>query len=802
MATVTPDQSAAGHSFQREILRHREVAPRADLIAKEASRLASGCIALIYVLESDPTQVWLQKACSVHDHSIAEKTISATASGVLGTLCRTKKRALYEGNRLAREEYAHLNLRKSLVSLAHFPLLDGGSLVGAIELISQDRPITELDMQAVESMVPQASAALSSALEYENERNAQFHSIARLTELFDLERVFNSTLQMERLLPLITSKIHEIMRVQAANLWMVQDDQLILMHTTGEDPTVSEGAIQKSGEGVAAEAMDLGKSIMVTRAEDPRLAKRNGNITDSAVRSVLAEPISTQGFGVGVIEVINKNDGTPFTEDDFYFMSSLVPTLSNALHNASLLEAERKVETLETLVEVSREITSSLNLDRIIQLVVNGPQKMMTYDRAAVALEHHGKLSLKAISGKSEINNAEPSVKKLREICEWAFHAEAEVYVVQHGSRVEAEREEDRVRFQEYFAATGMRGFYSVPLADEQGRLGVLTFESRSPDFLMEGHFGLIKILASQTSVALRNASLYTEVPFIGILEPLLAKKHQFMEMKAGRRTAYILLTSLIIAFLAFFPLPLRIVGDASVAAGTTMKIQSTIDGIVKKVYVQEGDVVTAGMILADMDDSEFRAGLASAQAKYVTAAAAMNRSLASGGGAEAGIQRLELDYLGAEVSRAKQQLEHTRLRATHDGLVTTPHLEDMVGHKLAIGDTFATVVNTDHAQIDVTIDEQDVPLVEAGEKATVKVESFPTKSFTGTVSILSPVSTAETDKHVFFARVTVPNENGLLRPGMQGRTKISAGWHSAGYVLFRGTAMWAWAKIWNWFGW
>src|SRR5208337_5641101 len=102
---------------------------------------------------------------------------------------------------------------------------------------------------------------------------------------------------------------------------------------------------------VAAEALDLGKSILITHTDDPRIVKRNADLRDGAVISILAEPISTQGFGVGVIEVINKSDGTPFTEDDFYFLSSIIPTLANALHNASLLEAEGKVETLETLVE-------------------------------------------------------------------------------------------------------------------------------------------------------------------------------------------------------------------------------------------------------------------------------------------------------------------------------------------------------------------------------------------------------------------------------------------------------------------
>src|SRR5262249_52553978 len=211
--------------------------------------------------------------------------------------------------------------------------------------------------------------------------------------------------------------------------------------------------------------------------------------------------------------------------------------VSNALHNASLLEAERKVEILETLVEVSREITSSLNLDRIIQLVVNGPQKLISYDRAAVALEQQGKTNLRAISGRAEINTADPGVKRLRSILEWASEADGEVYVVQHGAEVEADREETRLKFREYFEQTGNRAFYSVPLADEQGHMGVLAFESRDPDFLTDTHFELIKVLASQTSVALRNASLYTEVPFIGVLEPLLQRKQQFMATEKGRRT-------------------------------------------------------------------------------------------------------------------------------------------------------------------------------------------------------------------------------------------------------------------------
>jgi hypothetical protein len=59
-----------------------------------------------------------------------------------------------------------------------------------------------------------------------------------------------------------------------------------------------------------------------------------------------------------------------------------------------------------------------------------------------------------------------------------------------------------------------------------------------------------------------------------------------------------------------------------------------------------------------------------------------------------------------------------------------------------------------------------------------------------------------EGEERVFYARVTVPNADGPLRPGMQGRGKISAGWRPVGYVLFRRPAMWIYSKLWSWLGW
>src|SRR5216683_1390276 len=85
-----------------------------------------------------------------------------------------------------------------------------------------------------------------------------------------------------------------------------------------------------------------------------------------------------------------------------------------------------------------------------------------------------------------------------------------------------------RAKFRDYFAETGMHACHVIPLADEEGRLGILLFESSDPDFLAEAHLEMLKVLASQATVALRNASLYKEVPFIGLLGPILQRKTKF----------------------------------------------------------------------------------------------------------------------------------------------------------------------------------------------------------------------------------------------------------------------------------
>ena len=802
MATEKSRPAGLSEDLPSALLRTLEVRPRAQLIAEQAVELLGDATAVLYLVEEDrENQFWNAKAMA--GEVLLDSAVIPLESGTLGVLAERQELVVFSGNELAREDYAHFHTRRTPISLAYIPLIVDEVLLGGLEAVTFAEPISEEDLATLQELCHLAAPCLVSALAYEEERNAQLESISRLTQLYDLEKTFNSILEMDQLLPLIASKFREILNAQAVNLWMVKDEnELLLLNREGEDLSILLGSSQKTGEGIAAEVSDSGEPLLVAEPDDERLKKRNKNTEEGTVSSVIAAPLMSEGNLVGVVEAVNNLDGTRFDEDDLFFLNSISETAAGALHNASLLQSERKVEILETLVRVSTEITSTLNLDRVLKAVVTLPGSVIPYERAAIALEQRGKMQVKAISGMAQINPGDEDVARLREILQWAGLSGEEILVKQRGEEIDDPREETRAKFGKYFAETNMRAFYALPLADDEGRVGVLAFESTDPEFLTEAHLEMIRILAGQATVALRNASFYKDVPFITILEPLLQKKKKFLAVEKRRRALNLAVAALAILFLAVVPIPMRLDGTATVAPARTAQIQPEVEGVVRQVYVREGQKVKQGDILADLEDWQYRSALAQAEAKYETSNSEMNRALASNDGTAAGIARVQAAYWGSEVQRAKERLEKTHLRTPIDGFVATPHVEDFTGRHLDAGDNFAQVVNNSQATVDIAIDERDVALLQQDAKAAVKLEGLPLRTFGGTVGVVSPKSDLEGDQRVFYARVRIADSEGQLRPGMQGRGKISAGWHPVGYVLFRRLAMWIYSKLWSWLSW
>jgi RND family efflux transporter MFP subunit len=301
--------------------------------------------------------------------------------------------------------------------------------------------------------------------------------------------------------------------------------------------------------------------------------------------------------------------------------------------------------------------------------------------------------------------------------------------------------------------------------------------------------------------VAIRNALLYREVPLISLIEPLVRKRTALLRSSRGRGLTYAALAAAVVLILVFCPLPMRVGGNADVAPLHLVTVAAPVDGNVEAVFAHEGQRVAAGDVLGALNDWQWRTDLSAAEARYQEAELVMENDLAHAS-PKAGADRAQTEFLRSEVDRARARLDSAKLRSPIAGVVVTPNLQNAAGQHLDAGAPFAQVLDINSAVVQIAIPERDASLMDAGQPAAIKLDSYPQRIWHAPVSIVSPQATAGDGERTFNVEVPVQNADAILRAGMTGRAKVFIGWRPAGYVLLRSPALWVWQTLWNWIGW
>jgi RND family efflux transporter MFP subunit len=787
-----------------QLLAGPEKSARATLVASAVVDQLADCACVVYrLILGDGEGEWL--ALGAAGEVALEEPSFESDNRLISTLISDSPTAIiYRGRDLRREDCAHLNVTRSLESLAYLPLLYEDSLVGAVEIVSYSEVIEPGQLDELAPILQLAAPAIVAAELTEQQRQDLLGSVHRMSQLYDLEKSLNSTLDLDAVTAMVPEKALPMLECQAVHLWMFAGDVLRLVATQGTDATVEIGMTQAPGEGYVADMAEEGEPLLITDPEDERLVKRNvraqADSNIAPVTDALLVPLIEEEAEVGVLEAINK-EGRAFDEDDQFFLSSMAETVSSALKNASLMHAERKLAILEALVQVSSEITSTLRLDRLLQIIVNSPQSVLPYELCAIALDHRGRLQLKAVSGMTNLPMGDVAVERVKTLVNW-LSSQPDALDLKWQEETESDqRSELPPVVLRHFEESGYRGLYALPLNDDQGRVGMLIYESSDAEFLDLPQKEMIKILCGQATVAIRNAMLYREVPLISLIEPLVQKRNALLRTTRSRRMTYAVVAAVVALFLIFCPLPMRVEGDAVVVPQHLVTVAAPVDGNVDKVYAHEGQRVEAGQVLGAINDWQWRTDLSAAEAKYQESLLTMENDLAHGS-AQAGADRATADYLRSEVAQARSRLDSAQLRSPIAGIVVTPNLQNLAGQHLDAGAAFAQVLDLNSAVIQIAVPEQNASLLSSGQNAAVKLESYPQRTWHSQVSVVSPQAVAGDGFRTFAAEVQVPNSEAMLRAGMSGKGKIYIGLRPAGYVLLRRPALWVWQTVWNLIGW
>ena len=619
--------------------------------------------------------------------------------------------------------------------------------------------------------------------------------IDRLTFIQQIGAEFASTLQLGELLDKVLEKIIQVLQAEAGSIWLTDNVRKEIMCYIAKGPTKDnvQNLRLKEGQGIVGVVAATKKPKLISDVHnDPNFAQYVDKASGFVTRSMICAPILAKGESLGSIQVINKVDNsTLFTEDDLELLSILATNAGIAIKNAQLYASEKKAKELSAILDISKEITSTLDIHQVLFTIVNLTSKVIEFDRCAIALENRGVFELSAVSGVEELDKTQyPALKK---ILTWAGNTGREVWIRDKETFLKGK--DIPGEFKEYFESEEMQAFWLIPLKDEEGTLGVLCIEGKVPNFIPDSKFQMLHILVNQTTVAIRNAQLYSSVPMGNVLDKLKRKKKAFG--KESKRK-WIIRAGIAAALILFFsiPVPYRVAGDATINLVVRNTVYSRINGTVKSVSanVREGKLVETGELLATIDDTEYNLKKINLTAQLRMLETSLPRLQSRQAIADLKQNELKLEQIQSDLNLVNFQLSNCKIISPVKGIILTPDLEEMVGSMLAPGAPFCEITNLQNVQIDVGVAEENLAFIKVGVKIQLKVKAFPLKTYEGEVNAIAQEPDPESEGVMYYVRAVVPNEvksgsseDYTLKPGMTGRAKISAPNRSFGSRVFDG---------------
>ena len=336
----------------------------------------------------------------------------------------------------------------------------------------------------------------------ETERRLNNSSDAEtLSILTELAREVSSVLDLDDLLEKIPDLISRLTQFNVFSVYLLneQSQELSIAYARGYPDDVVKTFRLKPGQGAVGRAVAEQRTILIDDVDaDPTYVA-----VVPGMKSALSVPLRNKGQVIGALNLLSYKPAA-FSERDEWILRQFGAHVAQAIATARLFESEREyAETLETLSEIGREMSSILDPDELLTRLAHLIKRVIDYRIFGIALldEETGMLDLKVTIKFGEDPRALNPVKLGEGLVGYAaLHKE----VVLVG---------DVTKDPRYIAAVpGVRSELVVPLLLKDRCIGVFDLESPEPDAFNKKHVKLLTLLASEAAVAIENARLVESI--------------------------------------------------------------------------------------------------------------------------------------------------------------------------------------------------------------------------------------------------------------------------------------------------
>jgi phosphoserine phosphatase RsbU/P len=319
--------------------------------------------------------------------------------------------------------------------------------------------------------------------------------------LLEVADVLATSLDLDTTLRRVAEVVRRVIDYEIFAILLLNEktQELRFRFQLGYPPEFAERGRVKVGQGVTGLAAQTRQAVLIDDVtKDPRYIEAVPN-----VRSELAVPLITKNRVIGVIDLEAREPGY-FTEEHRRVLTLVASRMAAGIENAQLYtRTTKQAKILLLLNEISRELTSILNLDELLGRIAELVRRLIDYqmfsilliDSSGEKLQHRFSLRFNEnIHLKREI----PIGRGLVGAAALSKRAVLVPDVSKDVRYVEANPE--------------TRSELAVPLIYKDKVIGVLDLEHTRRGFFTEDHQRTMSTLAAQIAIALENARLYEEI--------------------------------------------------------------------------------------------------------------------------------------------------------------------------------------------------------------------------------------------------------------------------------------------------
>jgi len=253
------------------------------------------------------------------------------------------------------------------------------------------------------------------------------------------------------------------------------------------------------------------------------------------------------------------------------------------------------------------------------------------------------------------------------------------------------------------------------------------------------------------------------------------------------------------LSFSFFLQWDYKVSANAILEGAIERVITSPEEGYIKDASARPGDIVTAGVTLATLDDRDLQLEKLKWTGNHKKISKEYREALALHDLSQIGILRAQLAQAEAQLEILERKLNRTVITSPINAIIVSGDYTRALGSPVERGQVLYKVSPLDDYHVILQVDEADVSELAIGMQGELTLSAAAEERFDIEVVKISPVSMAENGINYFQVEAKLKTTPDFLRPGMQGVGKITIGERQLFWIWTHKMVDWIRLKLWSW---